>query len=105
MTEHGGSLGVIFPHGRTLGVCRYQTDGMECTPSGEDSSETRFMLRQIGLALYRILPVLAQEPGRDITEADWAVHWGEADTGRNAEYRDLSSRVTMEMHVTEFTRL
>ena len=104
MTENEGSLGVIFPHGRTLGVCRYGQGGMECVTAVEGGSGTNFMLRQIGLAVYRMLPALAQESALDIAETGWTVYWKEADTGRSAEYRDLSSQVTMDMHFTEITR-
>jgi hypothetical protein len=109
MAENEGTLGVIFPHGRTLGVCRYRGGGMECTPTEKGRSRTRFMLRQIGLAVYRILPALtrdsAQDIDQDIAETDWTVRWKKADTGRrSAEYRDLSSQVTIDMHFTESTR-
>jgi len=104
MKEHEGDLGVIFPHGRTLGVCRYQDGGMVCTSAVEDRFRTRFMLQQIGLAVYRLLPALSQESPQDVTEADWSVRWKEADTGRSAEYRDLASQVTMYVHFTETTQ-
>ena len=107
MAENAGSLGVIFPHGRTLGVCRYQGGGMECTLAGEKKSGTRFMLRQIGLAVYRILPALTRESPRnahqDIIGTDWAVRWKQTDAGRSAEYRDLSNHVTIDMHFTEIS--
>ncbi|MDR2695346.1 MAG: hypothetical protein LBC79_03080 [Deltaproteobacteria bacterium] len=104
MTGNEGSLGVIFPHGRTLGVCRYQGGGMECAPTGEGGSRARFMLRQIGLAVYRSLPALAREPAQDIAGTDWTVYWKETDAGRSVEYRDLAGQVTMEMHFTEIVR-
>ena len=104
MAENEGSLGVIFPHGRTLGVCRYQGGGMECAPAGGNSGRTRFMLQQIGLAVYRILPALTQASPQDTIESDWVVHWKQACAGRSAEYRDLSSQVAMDMHFTEIAR-
>ena len=104
MSEQEGSLGLIFPHGPTLGVCRYRTGGMECSLAGEGSAGTRFMLQRIGLAVYRILPALMREPVRDITEADWTLRWKETDAGRRAEYRDLEAQVTLEMLFTEIAR-
>jgi hypothetical protein len=108
MTDNEGNLGVIFPHGRTLGVCRYQKGGMECVPAGGGMARARVMLQQIGVAVYRMLPALAGESTRsmpeDMTETDWAVRWQETDIGRKAEYTDWASHVTMEMHFTEITR-
>ena len=104
ITKHDGRLGIIFPHGRTLGVCRYLEDGMECVPASEETPGARVMLRQIGLAVYRILPSLAQESSRDIVESDFAVRWEKTGSGRSAEYRDLSSQVTVDMHFTEIVR-
>jgi hypothetical protein len=111
VAEHEGSLGVIFPHGRTLGVCLYRQGGMECTPAGEDTLGMRFMLQSIGRAVYRLLPALAQgarehapDAGQDVAETDWSVHWQEADTGRIAEYRDLDRRVTLDLRFTEIVR-
>jgi len=104
MSEQEGSLGIILPHGPTLGVCRYRANGMECAPAGEGNAGTRFMLRRIGLAVYRIVSALTQEPVRDITEADWTLRWKETDAGRGAEYRDLDAQVTIEMHITEISR-
>jgi len=106
MAENEGNLGVIFPHGRTLGVCRYQGGGMECIPAGEERRATRFVLRQIGLAVYRLLPALTQESARNAEQnsADWSAHWKKTDTGLSAEYRDPDSRVTMDIHFTEITR-
>jgi hypothetical protein len=99
-----GSLGVIFPHGRTLGVCRYQEDGMECIPAEGTHAGTGFMLRQIGLGVYRVLPGLTQEAPQDMAEEDWDVRWKQAASGRSAEYRVPGSRVTIEMHFTEIAR-
>ena len=104
VTGNEGSLGIIFPHGRTLGVCRYRAEDMECTPAAGDTSKTRFILSQIGLAVSRILPALARESTQDVMEADWAVRWKETDAGRSAEYQDLTSQVTMNIHVTEISR-
>jgi hypothetical protein len=104
MAENEGNLGVIFPHGRTLGLCRYRGGGMECAPAGEGGSGARFTLRQIGLAVYRILPALARDSDQDIMETDWSVRWKRADTGRSAEYRDINSQVTIDMHFTEIAR-
>jgi hypothetical protein len=104
MAENEGSMGVIFPHGQTLGVCLYRDGGMECTPAGEGGARMYFMLRQIGLAVYRILPALTQESAQDSMEADWAVRWKQTNTSRSAEYRDLVSRVAMDIHFTEVTR-
>jgi hypothetical protein len=108
MAGNEGDLGVIFPHGRTLGLCRYRGGGMECAPAREGGSGASFLLRQIGLAVYRILPALTRGPARDIdqdiTETDWTVRWKKADTGRSAEYRDSGSQVTIDMHFTEITR-
>jgi hypothetical protein len=112
VAEHEGSLGVIFPHGRTLGVCLYRQGGMECSPAssaGEAGFAARFMLERIGLAVYRLLPALARAPGEDVAredvaEADWSVHWKEADTGRIAEYRDLDRRVTLDLRFTEIAK-
>jgi len=105
IAENEGSLGVIFPHGRTLGVCRYQKGGMECTPAGEEKHSTRFVLRQIGLAVYRLLPGLTQTADNaGQNSADWSAHWKKTDAGLEAEYRDPDSRVTMEIHFTEIIR-
>jgi hypothetical protein len=111
MAEHEGSLGVIFPHGRTLGVCLYRQDGMECTPAGEDTLGMRFMLQSIGRAVYRLLPDLAQgarehapDAGQDVAETDWSVHWLEVDAGRRAEYRDLDGNVILDLRFTEIVR-
>ena len=104
VTENAGSLGVIFPHGRTLGLCRYQGDVMECAPAGDEGGRTRFMLRQIGLAVYRVLSALTREAARDVAGTDWTVYWKETDTGRSAEYLDLASQVAMEIRFTELVR-
>jgi len=93
-----GSLGIIFPHGRTVGVCRYQGEGMTCVPAQGARTGTRFMLQQIGLAVYRILPALTAESPQDLAEGDWVVHWQNTDAGRKAAYQDLASKVTMEMY-------
>ena len=103
MAENGGNLGFIFPHGRTLGVCHYRDGGMECVPAGYDVMQTRFMLRQIGLAVYRILPTLTQESAEDTLDKDWIVSWHETNTGWRAEYLDLASQVTMDIHFTEIS--
>ena len=103
-TEDAGSLGVIFPHGRTLGLCRYQRGGMECVPADGERGGTRFMLRQVGLAVYRVLPALTRESAQDSIEKDWTVYWKEADSGRKAEYRDLNSQVTLEILFTEISQ-
>jgi hypothetical protein len=106
MAENEGRLGVIFPHGRTLGVCRYQGGGMECTPAGGERRETRFVLRQTGLAVYRLLPALTREFSRNAEQdsADWAVRWKKTDAGLDAEYRDTGSQVTIDIHFTEIAR-
>jgi hypothetical protein len=108
IAENEGVLGVIFPHGRTLGLCRYRGGDMKCAPAGEGGSGANFMLRQIGIAVYRILPALTRDSARDIDqdipETDWTVRWKKADTGRSAEYRDLGSQVIIDMHFTEITR-
>jgi len=108
MAGNEGSLGVIFPHGRTLGVCRYHGGGMECTPTGEANGKTRFMLRQIGLAVYHILPALTQEAPWNAeaagTATGRAVRWKERAGGRYAEYGDPAGQMTVEIHLTEISR-
>jgi hypothetical protein len=105
MADNAGSLGVIFPHGLTLGVCRYQGGGMECVPAGA-SGKTRFILRQIGLAVYRMLPALMQESpiAEQAGETGWSVRRQETEAGRSAIYRDPDRQVTVEMHLMELTR-
>jgi hypothetical protein len=103
MEENEGSLAVIFPHGLTLGVCRYQDGGMECVPAGGGRHRARVMLQQIGLAVYRSLSALTPESTQDIVEKDWAVYWQDTSTGWSAEYLDSANQITIEMHFTEIT--
>ena len=106
MAANEGHLGVIFPHGRTLGVCRYRGSGMECTPAGGAGQSASFALRQIGLAVYRLLPGLTREAAGDaeLNGADWSARRQKTDAGLDIEYRDLNSQVTIDMHVTEIIR-
>ena len=104
MAEQEGSLGVIFPHGRTLGICTYHDQSMECTPAESASYEgmqTNFMLRQIGLAVYRLLPSLTQQVAEDTLDKEWLVYWKETDSGWKAKYRDLPDQVLIEIYFTE----
>lgn len=65
MTADERMLAVVLPHGRTLGICRYDpvpelSDAMRmnCVPaSGIGASGARF-LRHLGTALYTLWPAL-----------------------------------------------
>lgn len=113
MTENGGNLVLILPHGRTFGVCTYipskatdqtNTLKMQCIPASGLDSNAEYLLVRTGLAIHRILPTL--ESGIDNQEVvglGWSVKLiriRENFTALYAEEDDLH----MEVKITEISR-
>ena len=128
MSESGGSLALILPHGRTLGICTFspnsgtdtgpasgttstadtagmQTVKMECTPSEGMGREATNLLNRAGVAVYRILPALGQ--GAALTPLEgkgWSAHFSPTSDGLNGTYSEQDG-MTMDMYFVEISHL
>lgn len=120
-TESGGSLALILPHGRTLGICTYRTDTgsasgpngeiarqpvkMECARAEGMGREAASLLFRTGVAVYRILPALGQRAApSDLVGKGWSAHFSPMADGLNAVYSEQNG-MTMEMYFTEISHL
>ena len=121
MAESGGSLALILPHGRTLGVCTYsanvepasspkgaageQSMKMECTPAEGLGREAASLLFRAGVAVYRILPALGQGPALPQLEGKgWSAHFSPTADGLNGTYGEQDG-MTMDMYFVEISHL
>ena len=121
MTQSGGSLALILPHGRTLGVCTYsanvepasspkgaageQSMKMECTPAEGLGREAASLLFRAGVAVYRILPALGQGPALPQLEGKgWSAHFSPTADGLNGTYGEQDGMI-MDMYFVEISHL
>ena len=121
MTQSGGSLALILPHGRTLGVCTYsanvepasspkgaageQSMKMECTPAEGLGREAASLLFRAGVAVYRILPALGQGSALPQLEGKgWSAHFSPTADGLNGTYGEQDG-MTMDMYFVEISHL
>ena len=125
MGESGGSLALILPHGRTLGICTYSpnsgpvsgpTSGpsgafrqpavkMECTPAEGMGREAASLLLRAGVAVYRILPALGQGAALPNLEGNgWSAHFSPTAEGVNGVYSEQDG-MTMDMYFVEISHL
>lgn len=121
MTESGGSLALILPHGRTLGVCTYSPDvapdsepkgatgaqsvKMQCTPAEGMGREAASLLVRAGVAVYRILPALGQDTALTNLEGNgWKARFNPSADGLNGVYSEQDG-MTMDMYFVEISHL
>ena len=121
MTESGGSLALILPHGRTLGVCTYSPDvapdsgpkgatsaqsvKMQCTPAEGMGREAASLLVRAGVAVYRILPALGQDTALTNLEGKgWKARFNPSADGLNGVYSEQDG-MTMNMYFVEISHL
>ena len=121
MTESGGSLALILPHGRTLGVCTYSADvasgsgqkapaapqsvKMQCTTAEGMGREAASLLFRTGVAIYRILPALGQDAVQPNLEGKgWKARFSPTADGLNGVYSEQDG-MTMDMYFVEISHL
>ena len=121
MTESGGSLALILPHGRTLGVCTYSPDvaldsepkgatsaqsvKMQCIPAEGMGREAASLLVRAGVAVYRILPALGQDTALTNLEGKgWKARFSPTADGLNGVYSEQDG-MTMDMYFVEISHL
>ena len=134
MTQSGGSLALILPHGRTLGICTYSPNSgadtgpasgipgvataadatssagkqpvkMECTPADGLGRDAASLLFRAGVAVYRILPALGQGPALPQLEGKgWSAHFSPTADGLNGTYGEQDG-MTMDMYFVEISHL
>ena len=121
MTESGGSLALILPHGRTLGVCTYSPDvaldsepkgatsaqsvKMQCIPAEGMGREAASLLVRAGVAVYRILPALGQDPALTTLEGKgWKARFSPTADGLNGVYSEHDG-MTIDMYFVEISHL
>ena len=129
MGESGGSLALILPHGRTLGICTYSPDSgsesgpasgptsgpsgalgqqtvkMECTPAEGMGRDAANLLFRAGVAVYRILPALGQGTVKPSLEGKgWNAHFSPTAEGLNSVYSEPDG-MTMDMYFVEISHL
>ena len=124
MDESGGSLALILPHGRTLGICTYspnsgpvsgttgtagtagaQSVKMECTPAEGMGREAASLLLHAGVAVYRILPALGQGAALpNLGGNGWSAHFSPTAEGVNGVYSEQDG-MTMDMYFVEISHL
>lgn len=121
MTEAGGSLALILPHGRTLGVCTYSANvapatepkvaaapqpvEMQCTPAEGMGREAANLLVRAGVAVYRILPALGQDAVHPNLEGKgWKARFSPTTDGLNGVYSEQDG-MTMDMYFVEISHL
>ena len=121
MSEAGGSLALILPHGRTLGVCTYsvatglargqngvvdpQPVKMECSPAEGMGREAASLLLSTGVAVYRILPALGQSPALPLLEGKgWNARFNSQTDSLTGVYAEQNG-MTMDMYFVEISHL
>ncbi len=134
MTQSGGSLALILPHGRTLGICTYSPNSgadtgpasgipgvataadatssagkqpvkMECTPADGVGRDAASLLFRAGVAVYRILPALGQGSALPQLEGKgWSAHFSPTADGLNGTYGEQDG-MTMDMYFVEISHL
>lgn len=121
MSQSGGSLALILPHGRTLGVCTYSANvepasdpkgaageqpmKMECTPADGLGRDAASLLFGAGVAVYRILPALGQGPALPQLEGKgWSAHFSPTADGLNGTYGEQDG-MTIDMYFVEISHL
>ena len=134
MTQSGGSLALILPHGRTLGICTYRPNSgadtgpasgipgvataadatssagkqpvkMECTPADGLGRDAASLLFRAGVAVYRILPALGQGSALPQLEGKgWSAHFSPTADGLNGTYGEQDG-MTMDMYFVEISHL
>ena len=134
MTQSGGSLALILPHGRTLGICTYSPNSgadtgpasgipgvataadatssagkqpvkMECTPADGLGRDAASLLFRAGVAVYRILPALGQGSALPQLEGKgWSAHFSPTADGLNGTYGEQDG-MTMDMYFVEISHL
>ena len=134
MTQSGGSLALILPHGRTLGICTYSPNSgadtgpasgipgvataadatssagkqpvkMECTPADGLGRDAASLLVRAGVAVYRILPALGQGSALPQLEGKgWSAHFSPTADGLNGTYGEQDG-MTMDMYFVEISHL
>ena len=134
MAESGGSLALILPHGRTLGICTYSPNSgadtgpasgipgvataadatssagkqpvkMECTPADGLGRDAASLLFRAGVAVYRILPALGQGSALPQLEGKgWSAHFSPTADGLNGTYGEQDG-MTMDMYFVEISHL
>ena len=134
MTQSGGSLALILPHGRTLGICTYSPNSgadtgpasgipgvataadatssagkqpvkMECTPADGLGRDAASLLFRAGVAVYRILPALGQGSALPHLEGKgWSAHFSPTADGLNGTYGEQDG-MTMDMYFVEISHL
>ena len=121
MTEAGGSLALILPHGRTLGVCTYSANvapatepkvaaapqpvEMQCTPAEGMGREAANLLVRAGVAVYRIVPALGQDTALTNLEGKgWKARFSPTADGLNGVYSEHDG-MTIDMYFVEISHL
>ena len=134
MTQSGGSLALILPHGRTLGICTYSPNSgadtgpasgipgvataadatssagkqpvkMECTPADGLGRDAASLLFRAGVAVYRILPALGQDAVQPNLEGKgWKARFSPTADGLNGVYSEQDG-MTMDMYFVEISHL
>ena len=134
MTQSGGSLALILPHGRTLGICTYSPNSgadtgpasgipgvataadatssagkqpvkMECTPADGLGRDAASLLFRAGVAVYRILPALGQGAAQTPLEGKgWSAHFSPTSDGLNGTYSE-QDKMSMDMYFVEISHL
>ena len=134
MTQSGGSLALILPHGRTLGICTYSPNSgadtgpasgipgvataadatssagkqpvkMECTPADGLGRDAASLLFRAGVAVYRILPALGQGSALPQLEGKgWSAHFSPTSDGLNGTYSE-QDKMSMDMYFVEISHL
>ena len=134
MTQSGGSLALILPHGRTLGICTYSPNSgadtgpasgipgvataadatssagkqpvkLECTPADGLGRDAASLLFRAGVAVYRILPALGQGSALPQLEGKgWSAHFSPTADGLNGTYGEQDG-MTMDMYFVEISHL
>ena len=134
MTQSGGSLALILPHGRTLGICTYSPNSgadtgpasgipgvataadatssagkqpvkMECTPADGLGRDAASLLFRAGVAVYRILPALGQGSALPQLEGKgWSAHFSPTADGLNGTDGE-QDKMSMDMYFVEISHL
>ena len=120
MTEACGSIALILPHGRTLGVCTYSPDvpsgsgakgaagaqpvKMQCTPAEGMGREAASLLFRTGVAIYRILPALGQDAVLNLEGKGWKARFSPTDDGLNGIYSEQDG-MAIDMYFVEISHL
>lgn len=113
MTDGGGALVLILPHGRTFGICSYipskmadqtKTEKMHCVPASGLDPNAEDLLMRTGLAVYRMLPALESDKiNQDVVGPGWSVDFMRAREDFTASYSEEDG-LRMELKITEISR-